>query len=61
MCVCIPACAKDRGTNLDGRRQDVERAGREYSQLKLQRDELSNERKSVGMKGGSGEWPFCDA
>ena len=25
----------------------MEKAGREYSQLKLQRDELSNERKSV--------------
>ena len=53
LCVCVyitpPVCSltKDRGANLDGRRQDVEKAGREYSQLKLQRDELSNERKSV--------------
>ena len=58
MCVCVCVClcvlttsacslTKDRGANLDGRRQDVEKAGREYSQLKLQRDELSNERKSV--------------
>ena len=36
---------QERGSNLDVRRQDVEKAGREYSQLKLQRDELSNERK----------------
>lgn len=56
LCVLpIPDCSltKDRGANLDGRRQDVEKAGREYSQLKLQRDELSNERKSV-RRGGEG-------
>ena len=33
----------------------MEKAGREYSQLKLQRDELSNERKSVRRRGGEGE------
>jgi structural maintenance of chromosome 3 (chondroitin sulfate proteoglycan 6) len=38
---------QERGSNLDVRRQDVEKAGREYSQLKLQRDELSNERKEL--------------
>ena len=32
----------------------MEKAGREYSQLKLQRDELSNERKSVRRRVGRG-------
>ena len=44
-CVCVCVWWQERGEDLEQRREAIDRVNREHAQLKLRRDDLTNERK----------------
>ena len=44
-CVCLCVCEQERSEDLEQRKVAIDRVNREHAQLKLRRDDLTNERK----------------
>ena len=45
VCVCLCLCEQERSEDLEQRKVAIDRVNREHAQLKLRRDDLTNERK----------------
>ncbi len=45
ICVHVCVCVQERVEDVDQRRTAMDKANREYAQLKLKRDDLTNQRK----------------